>query len=186
MKVPSCTRISVVTVLAAALLSIASVHATSDDARELAWQDLIPPAVEFDDPFNKLSEDQLYDLSSVALMRRLRAEQSEVMTEERLAKLAALEMKLTESGIDIDYLLAQRERVRDARRAQAENVVSGLDGETIRMPGYVLPLEFDGSKVKEFLLVPFVGACIHTPPPPANQIVHVRPNEGFESKGLGD
>ena len=46
------------------------------------------------------------------------------------------------------------------------------------MPGYMLPLEFEGKGVTEFLLVPWVGACIHTPPPPPNQIVHVTLDEG--------
>jgi hypothetical protein len=38
--------------------------------------------------------------------------------------------------------------------------------------------------VKEFLLVPWVGACIHTPPPAPNQIVHVVSNQPFEIKGI--
>ncbi|MBX2835477.1 MAG: DUF3299 domain-containing protein [Gammaproteobacteria bacterium] len=51
--------------------------------------------------------------------------------------------------------------------------VPGLDGERVKIPGYVVPLDFDGqTKLKEFLLVPYYGACIHTPPPPANQVVH--------------
>ena len=33
-----------------------------------------------------------------------------------------------------------------------------LNGKSIRMPGYVLPLEFDGGETIEFLLVRFVGA----------------------------
>lgn len=49
-----------------------------------------------------------------------------------------------------------------------------LDGERIRIPGFVIPLERAGNKVSEFLLVPYFGACIHTPPPPSNQIIHVR------------
>lgn len=48
-----------------------------------------------------------------------------------------------------------------------------LNGEFIRMPGFIIPLEFDGLGVTEFILVPYVGACIHTPPPPANQLVLV-------------
>jgi len=48
-----------------------------------------------------------------------------------------------------------------------------LDGANIRLPGYVVPLEQSRGEVKEFLLVPYFGACIHSPPPPANQIVHV-------------
>lgn len=50
---------------------------------------------------------------------------------------------------------------------------SDLDGARIRLPGYVVPLEQSGGEVREFLLVPYFGACIHSPPPPANQIVHV-------------
>jgi uncharacterized protein len=48
-----------------------------------------------------------------------------------------------------------------------------LDGTTVRLPGYVVPLDEVKGDIKEFLLVPYFGACIHTPPPPANQIVHV-------------
>jgi hypothetical protein len=48
-----------------------------------------------------------------------------------------------------------------------------LDGMTVKLPGYVVPLEDVRGELKEFLLVPYYGACIHTPPPPANQIVHV-------------
>ncbi|MGE0765511.1 MAG: DUF3299 domain-containing protein [Hyphomicrobiaceae bacterium] len=62
-------------------------------------------------------------------------------------------------------------------------VVEALDGQRIKIGGYVVPLDFDATKVKEFLLVPFVGACIHVPPPPANQIVYVKSEAGFEVKG---
>lgn len=47
-----------------------------------------------------------------------------------------------------------------------------LDGMKIRLPGYVVPLDMLGGEIREFLLVPYLGACIHTPPPPANQIIH--------------
>lgn len=47
-----------------------------------------------------------------------------------------------------------------------------LDGIKIRLPGYVVPLDMLGGDIREFLLVPYLGACIHTPPPPANQIIH--------------
>jgi uncharacterized protein len=54
-------------------------------------------------------------------------------------------------------------------------VVNANDGRRIRIPGYVVPLEETKAGLKEFLLVPYFGACIHTPPPPSNQIVHVLP-----------
>ena len=55
--------------------------------------------------------------------------------------------------------------------------LGALDGAHIRLSGYVVPLDPSPSGLREFLLVPYFGACIHTPPPPANQIVHVRLRE---------
>ncbi len=57
-----------------------------------------------------------------------------------------------------------------------------LLGQNVRLPGYLVPLEDAPGGIKEFLLVPYFGACVHSPPPPANQIVHVvldKPNKRF-------
>jgi len=51
-----------------------------------------------------------------------------------------------------------------------------LDGAAIRIPGYVVPLEHEKAGVTEFLLVPYFGACIHSPPPPSNQILRATTN----------
>ena len=48
-----------------------------------------------------------------------------------------------------------------------------LNGKRVRIPGYMTPLSFEEAEVGQFLLVPYVGACVHVPPPPANQIVYV-------------
>lgn len=53
-------------------------------------------------------------------------------------------------------------------------VVGALEGAEVRLPGYIVPIVADKRGVSEFLLVPFLGACIHSPPPPANQIVLCR------------
>lgn len=66
------------------------------------------------------------------------------------------------------------------------DVVEALDGQRVTIGGYVVPLDFDATKVKEFLLVPFVGACIHVPPPPSNQLVYVKHEPGFEVKASFD
>lgn len=52
-------------------------------------------------------------------------------------------------------------------------VVESLDGRQVRLPGFVVPLEMDITHTREFLLVPYFGACIHVPPPPANQTILV-------------
>lgn len=46
-----------------------------------------------------------------------------------------------------------------------------LDGKKIKIPGFVVPLEKKDKKISEYLIVPYFGACIHSPPPPANQII---------------
>ena len=60
-------------------------------------------------------------------------------------------------------------------------VVKSLDGQQIRLPGYIVPLEVsEEGRATEFLLVPYFGACIHVPPPPSNQIVHVTSKVGVK------
>lgn len=56
-------------------------------------------------------------------------------------------------------------------------VVERLAGASVRIPGFVVPLETDGEQIREFLLVPYFGACVHVPPPPANQLIHVIPDK---------
>ncbi|MEY4014941.1 MAG: hypothetical protein RLZZ290_1805 [Pseudomonadota bacterium] len=60
----------------------------------------------------------------------------------------------------------------------AAPVVETYAGQRIKIAGYVVPLEATRDAQREFLLVPYFGACIHTPPPPANQIILVSPTPG--------
>lgn len=59
-----------------------------------------------------------------------------------------------------------------------------LDGALIRMPGFIIPLEVSSDGVSEFVLVPYVGACIHVPPPPPNQLVFVTAKTPWPSDSL--
>lgn len=61
-------------------------------------------------------------------------------------------------------------------------IVPRLDGQRIRIPGFVVPLEGDAEEIQEFLLVPYFGACIHVPPPPANQLIHVMPDDAIPAR----
>lgn len=65
-------------------------------------------------------------------------------------------------------------------------VVKSLDGQSVSLPGFVVPLEGDNEIITEFLLVPYFGACIHVPPPPPNQIVHVQIKNGVPIDSLYD
>ncbi len=92
-------------------------------------------------------------------------------------------------GQNIDTLSDTDPRVMEMMREMravwdAAPTNPAMDGVTGRLPGYVVPLDDTSQGMKEFLLVPYYGACIHSPPPPANQIVHVvspRPVKDFQS-----
>ncbi len=58
------------------------------------------------------------------------------------------------------------------RRWEQAPTVATLDGQRVELPGFIVPLDFEGESAREFLLVPYFGACIHVPPPPANQVVY--------------
>ena len=56
-----------------------------------------------------------------------------------------------------------------------------LDGQVVKLPGFIVPLELDDNgKVTEFFLVPYFGACIHVPPPAPNQMVYVTLKQGLQ------
>ncbi len=64
-------------------------------------------------------------------------------------------------------------------------IVPEMDGQAIRIPGFVVPLEFNDDKaVTQFFLVPYFGACIHVPPPPPNQIIFVNAPQGLTMDNL--
>jgi len=70
-----------------------------------------------------------------------------------------------------------------------ENAVKlneALDGAYIRMPGYIIPFDISAEGVTRFMLVPYMGACIHTPPPPANQLVMVNTARPWPGDQLWD
>ncbi|MDP3088366.1 MAG: DUF3299 domain-containing protein [Methylotenera sp.] len=80
-------------------------------------------------------------------------------------------------GLDLDKLKDSDPRAKDALIAVGEAwknapIIPALNGQRVKIAGFVVPLDINKKKVKEFLLVPYFGACIHVPPPPSNQVVH--------------
>ena len=177
--------INSVRALGVVLCLVCFAPAVASDARELGWEDLIPPS-NFDDPFEALTEDQRINLGAIAWIREYYKSNPAEVTEEMFERAETMEKELDLQGIDVDGLLTRLDEIAEKRRAQENSVVEELNGKSIRMPGYVLPIEFDGQKVTEFFLVPYVGACIHVPPPPPNQMVYVNSDVGIETKGLYD
>ncbi len=167
------------------LCALAAPAAHAEAPQQLKWEDLAPRLPASENPFARLSLEQLELLIDIAAVRERRA-YGMALTPQDLANERAGAARLAKAGIDVDGLLARRKEVAEKQRALASAVNPALDGRVVRLPGYVLPLEFAGKKVSEFLLVPWVGACIHTPPPPPNQIVHVVADKPFDVSGSFD
>lgn len=76
----------------------------------------------------------------------------------------------------------------DADLVSQQPVSTGVrtewDGATVRLPGFVVPLEFTGEGVFSAILVPYMGACVHVPPPPANQLVLVNAEQPFRVNSM--
>ena len=68
------------------------------------------------------------------------------------------------------------------RTGEKTEELAALEGKLVKVPGFTVPLEDFASSATEFLLVPYVGACIHTPPPPPNQLVYIQMDEGKRAK----
>jgi hypothetical protein len=164
-------------------LTVKGGFSASNEIHLLTWPDLIPPQVAFEDPFSSLTKLQRYRLALLARMRESIAREENVH-QSRIDRANALESELSAEGLNVKSLLLQHAEITARRQASAMSVVQSLDSQNVRIAGYLLPLEYDQVKVTEFLLVPYVGACIHAPPPPPNQIVYVRFSAGYKLPSL--
>ncbi len=71
-----------------------------------------------------------------------------------------------------------------SQQPESTGVRADWNGQLVRLPGFIVPIDYSGTSVTAFILVPYVGACVHVPPPPANQLVFVTTERPYESKGL--
>lgn len=83
--------------------------------------------------------------------------------------------KLRENGV-----VEHGQMTTEFDQEEARAVTEEFNGKIVRIPGFIVPLDFDGTGVTTFILAPFVGACIHVPPPPANQLVLVTTDTPYE------
>lgn len=74
----------------------------------------------------------------------------------------------------------------ELQRQLSMSVVEELDGTEVRVPGFIVPIEFDGNLVSEFFLVPSFGACFHNPPPPPNQTIFVKSEKAIPFESIYD
>src|SRR5579862_4119297 len=157
----------------------------ADAPRLLTWADLVVALPTAENPFESLSVEQLDLLGDVGGFRDRKARGEKLLPQEIEIEKMSL-AKLQKMGVAIDALLAKRDETAKKLEDQKSVANASLNGELVRLPGYLLPIEFSGNRVTEFLLVPWVGACIHTPPPPPNQIVYVKSDKPYEIKRTFD
>ncbi|WP_063654993.1 DUF3299 domain-containing protein [Aliivibrio fischeri] len=147
-------------------------YSMSNELIELKWQELAIKKTEVNVRLPELTDQQKLTLKQILILQNDATAKAE---EQRLE----LMNQLKKEGVNATEAIAARQAYMTAKQKNAEAITQEYDGKKVRMPGFIVPIEFDGLKTTEFLLVPVAGACIHMPPPPANQIVRVSYPEGF-------
>lgn len=128
------------------------------DVTVLAWEDLMPEGE--DERLEELYAE-FYEEFEARMMQQQSTFSSTLDMDQNM------NLSLIAEGSDMDTM----------EQIGTFNVVEDLDGMKVRLPGYIVPLDFSASaEHREFLLVPYFGACLHSPPPPPNQIIFVTAN----------
>ena len=153
--------------------------------QKIQWKNLLPQLPPLQDPLSGLTQDQRFDIETIAWAREMTAEERQLpQNKQGIEDAAKYERQFQEAGIAVDPLLQKYRTWLLAVDKRHKRVNTALNGKTVRLAGYLLPLEYSEQGETDFLLVPYVGACIHVPPPPANQIVFVRLAEKLKVKDL--
>lgn len=156
----------------------------------IQWSRLAPEdGKPFNDPFSKLTRDQLSDLSYVARVRRLINEEKINLNGADAKEAAKMSAKLKEQGVDIGWLMVQRQRVRQMRGLQIEGlsktIAESLGDKEVTLTGYAVPIKVSEGRMKEFFLVPTIAACSHEAAPPRLQVVFVSTDQGVSRPDKG-
>lgn len=162
--------------------------AMAETPLKLKWENLMPDLAPLKNPLNALPADLWDAYDEINYWKRLQQisndpdEQEELKAAEKKAQKA---FGIFQSkNVDINDVFKDREDYLNEVEKRKKIVVRKYDGKQITISGYLLPLEFSDTGVKEFLLVPYVGACIHVPSPPANQMIFVKSNKSYKFKNI--
>jgi len=153
----------------------------AETPRQIDWKDLVVDLPAAENPFAKLSPEQIYMITDIGGFRARKARGETLLPQEVEIERTSIE-KLQGAGIPIDSLLAQQDTVLKKLEHMEGVANPSLDGKLVRMAGYPVPVKFTGNQVTEFLLVPWIRPDV--PPPTPNQVVYVRGDTPFEIKGM--
>ena len=169
-----------------ALVLVASVASANDTPRQIGWEDLLPQLEPIKNPFDEMSLEVREDLGYIF---RVKADLELGLIDAdgpEMQEVYKVSARVEEAGVDIDALEDHLDDLQAELNRRDGMVNRDLEGSVVRIPGYALPLELTEGGITEFLLVPYVGACIHSPAPPPNQMVFVKLREEYEVKSLYD
>lgn len=162
MQAPLMKRLLFLTIFVLTLFPQITIGA---DTKQIAWEDLLPVLPPQEDPLARFSQEDKEMIEYVIYIRSYLQQSNNPLSQAVIDEMNKILPKLKRKGVDVDAIIADR-----TYRNSAVN--SQLKDQVVKIAGYLLPLDLSGKTVTDFLLVPYVGACIHTPPPPPNQIIH--------------
>ena len=166
-------------------LMLLALPSIAQATQKVEWKNLLPQLPPLQDPLSSLTQDQRFEIETIAWARGLSDEERQLpQYKQGVEDAVKYERQFKQAGIEVNGLLQKYRTWLLAVDKRQKKVNTSLNGKTVRMAGYLLPLEYSEQGETEFLLVPYVGACIHVPPPPANQIVFVRLAEKFKANDL--
>jgi len=139
--------------------------------QSIDWKDLEGKVEAYDDPFEKLNDEQLYNFSILFEIKNMDASQ---VDKDLQVEMDEAKQFLDKEKIDIKYYFDQAERMIKKREKEEKQTNSTLNNKKVELSGFSLALGLNKGEIQEFLFVPYIGACIHTPPPPVNQILYVK------------
>ncbi|MDV5169636.1 DUF3299 domain-containing protein [Photobacterium rosenbergii] len=162
----------------------------SDGQSYLNWSSLVKKVEPIDNPFLTMSHTDLEMMKDYASLNRRVESNSSVFTEEDIrayqSEMDSIAVELKASGLNPLELIEARNKIMEQQYHQITSPNPEVVDQTWKMLGFIAPIDFDGTKVTRFFLVPTAGACIHTPAPPPNQIIMVEFEQGIELKRLED
>ncbi|WP_157314311.1 DUF3299 domain-containing protein [Chitinibacter sp. GC72] len=144
------------------------------------WSDLQPDSASLRATINKMTQEE-----KTRLMRAVQQRELKAMLDNGKLKASELtpnDIKLIkENHSELSGLINEIEAFEKKRTRE---MIPALNNQQVQLDGYLLPLKQNGKKITEFLLVPVIGACIHVPAPPPNQMVVVQYPKGYEQGEL--
>jgi hypothetical protein len=155
---------------------------------KLTWENLIPAMSPLKNFLDTTPPDQQEALANIDYLNTYpeRNDGTELPypRDEVKKRVEQDRQSFSKRGIDIDALYEKYSVWVTEFERRGKLTDKELDGKQVAIAGYLLPLEFDPQGTKEFLLVPFVGACIHVPPPPPNQVIYIKSTSPYRAADL--